>query len=216
MKRVSLLFLVAAATTLLAPLAANAAPRMYVGFHDDVNFRWVDNRPEMLEPGARRERDDRAHARRLVEDRSQAAEERLESLRPRLSAQRRRRARPQRAGTWPRGADHDLGYAEVGERRQDAEQRAAEDERPHRLLEGDRRALLGPVRRLPLRGQILDLERVEPAALPVAAVRLQGPLGRAEALRQARRRRLRRASRRATGEPSSRSARPPRTAETRS
>lgn len=49
MKRVTLLFLVAAAAALLSPMAASSAPRMYVGFHDDVNFRWVDDRPAMLD-----------------------------------------------------------------------------------------------------------------------------------------------------------------------
>lgn len=49
MKRVTLLFLVAAAAALLSPMAASSAPRMYVGFHDDVNFRWVDNRADMLD-----------------------------------------------------------------------------------------------------------------------------------------------------------------------
>ena len=42
------------------------------------------------------------------------------------------------------------------------------------LLDGRRGPLLRPLSRLPLRPALLDLERVEPAALPDAAVRRQG------------------------------------------
>ena len=44
-------------------------------------------------------------------------------------------------------------------------------ERPDRVLTRGRLALLGPLRRLPVRALLLDLERVEPAALPRTAVR---------------------------------------------
>jgi hypothetical protein len=43
------LFLFAALAALLVPAAASAAPRMYVGFHDDPNFRWENRRTEMLD-----------------------------------------------------------------------------------------------------------------------------------------------------------------------
>jgi hypothetical protein len=48
-KRVTQLFLVAALVALLSPAAASSAPRMYVGFHDDVAFRWNANRTEVLD-----------------------------------------------------------------------------------------------------------------------------------------------------------------------
>ena len=48
MKRVTQLFLVAALAALLSPAVASSAPRMYVGFHDDVAFRWNANRSEVL------------------------------------------------------------------------------------------------------------------------------------------------------------------------
>jgi len=48
-KRVTQLFLVAALAALLSPAVASSAPRMYVGFHDDVAFRWNDNRAEVLD-----------------------------------------------------------------------------------------------------------------------------------------------------------------------
>lgn len=49
MKRVTQLFLVAALVALLSPAVASSAPRMYVGFHDDVAFRWNDDRTEVLD-----------------------------------------------------------------------------------------------------------------------------------------------------------------------
>ena len=49
MKRLTKLYLVAAFAALLTPALANAAPRMYVGFHDDPNFRYETRRTEMLD-----------------------------------------------------------------------------------------------------------------------------------------------------------------------
>ena len=49
MKRVTLPFLVAALAALLSPAVASSAPRMYVGFHDDVAFRWNTNRTDVLD-----------------------------------------------------------------------------------------------------------------------------------------------------------------------
>ena len=48
MRRVTQLCLVAALAALLSPAVASSAPRMYVGFHDDVAFRWNPNRTEVL------------------------------------------------------------------------------------------------------------------------------------------------------------------------
>jgi hypothetical protein len=39
---------VSASAALLSPPTASSAPRMYVGFHDDVAFRWNANRTEVL------------------------------------------------------------------------------------------------------------------------------------------------------------------------
>lgn len=41
--------LILAALAVLAPAAASAAPRMYVGFHDDPSFRWTTTRTEALD-----------------------------------------------------------------------------------------------------------------------------------------------------------------------
>ncbi|MDX6437652.1 MAG: hypothetical protein QOF45_235 [Gaiellaceae bacterium] len=49
MRRITKLYLVAAFAALLSPALANAAPRMYVGFHDDPNFRYEERRTEMLD-----------------------------------------------------------------------------------------------------------------------------------------------------------------------
>jgi hypothetical protein len=48
-KRASQLFLVAALAALLLPAVASSAPRMYVGFHDDPNFRYETRRADMLD-----------------------------------------------------------------------------------------------------------------------------------------------------------------------
>jgi hypothetical protein len=45
---VTQLALVAALAALLSPAVASSAPRMYVGFHDDVAFRWNANRAQVL------------------------------------------------------------------------------------------------------------------------------------------------------------------------
>ena len=49
MRRVPFLFLVAALAALLSPAVASSAPRMHVGFHDDVNFRFIDSRTDVLD-----------------------------------------------------------------------------------------------------------------------------------------------------------------------
>jgi hypothetical protein len=52
-RRVKLLLVAALAVSalaaLLSPAVARSAPRMYVGFHDDVAFRWNANRTEVLD-----------------------------------------------------------------------------------------------------------------------------------------------------------------------
>jgi hypothetical protein len=48
-RRVTQLFFLGALAALLSPAVASAAPRMYVGFHDDPNFRYEERRAEMLD-----------------------------------------------------------------------------------------------------------------------------------------------------------------------
>ena len=52
MKRVLQLFVVATLGALLSPALANAAPRMYVGFHDDVDSQALASRPTTNKPYA--------------------------------------------------------------------------------------------------------------------------------------------------------------------
>ncbi len=49
MKRVLQIFVIAAFGALLVPAFASAAPRMYIGFHDDPNFRYEERRALMLD-----------------------------------------------------------------------------------------------------------------------------------------------------------------------
>ncbi len=49
MKRFAQFLVAAASVLLLVPAVAAAAPRMYVGFHDDPSFRWDDQRLTMLD-----------------------------------------------------------------------------------------------------------------------------------------------------------------------
>ena len=49
MKRVVQLLIVATVAALLTPAVASSAPRMWVGFHDDVNFRYEERREAMLD-----------------------------------------------------------------------------------------------------------------------------------------------------------------------
>ena len=84
MKRVTKLFLVAALAALLSPAVASSAPRMYIGFHDDADFRWNPKRAEMLGQA----RSTNATIVRtlvdLAEDGADPAGERGRSLRPGL------------------------------------------------------------------------------------------------------------------------------------
>ncbi|MHB1243183.1 MAG: hypothetical protein ACYC1P_07280, partial [Gaiellaceae bacterium] len=49
MKRVTQLFVATALAALLSPAVASSAPRLYIGFHDDPNFRYEERRAEMLD-----------------------------------------------------------------------------------------------------------------------------------------------------------------------
>jgi hypothetical protein len=48
-RRATRFIFLATLAALLAPVVASAAPRMYVGFHDDPNFRYEERRAEMLD-----------------------------------------------------------------------------------------------------------------------------------------------------------------------
>ena len=49
MRRLVRFLLVASVASLLVPAFAAAGPRMYVGFHDDPNFRYEENRQAVLD-----------------------------------------------------------------------------------------------------------------------------------------------------------------------
>ena len=90
MRRVTQLFLVAALAALLSPAVASSAPRMYVGFHDDVAFRWNANRSQVLGQA----RSANATIVRTLVDWSKTAptrpSERLQPVRPGVSVLRHR------------------------------------------------------------------------------------------------------------------------------
>ena len=98
-------------------------------------------------PGTRQRSNRRADAHRLDEGRPDPADGRHRSVRSRIPFRRRRRGRQERAAARPRGDDHAVGDAVVGQRRSEA----AGDAQQHRglpeLRARRRIALLGPVRR---------------------------------------------------------------------
>ena len=186
MKRVLQFFVVA---------ALGSAARTRVRKRRAPHVRRLPRRPQLPVRGASRrdarsgaggEHHDRPDARHLGEHRTDPAGERRRPVRQGVQVQRPRRARAEHAGARHGGPDHDLGDAEVGERRQDAELHADEAQRPDRVLARCREPLLGPLPGLPVRALLLDLERVEPAALPGASVRREGEVDRAAELREAR------------------------------
>ena len=175
------------------PLAASAEPRMLIGFQDDPSLRWRDDRAERL-------RRRRAGA--------------LQASSGRRSTGRGSRERRPANGANPfdpayrfddldefvRNAGlHGMevmltiwgtpAWANGGKGQNYA---PTELRRPAELRAGGRRALLGPVPRLPVRPLLHGLERVEPRPVPLAAVRLEGQAGRADDLREALPRRVRR------------------------
>ena len=208
MKLLVRLLVVSVLVALAAIPAATAADRMWMGFHDDPVFRWNDGRMDELDKAVLE------HAtiiRTLVTWANVAPTKPANASDPfdpayKLDDVDELVRNAQQRGH--RGADHDLGHAEVGERRQDAEQPADERERLPAVRAGDRRALLGPVRRLPVRALLRGLERVEPRTVPVAPVRRERRDRRAGASTRSSRRPRTRASRPATRRRSSRSARP--------
>ena len=114
----------ACALALLALVLATpamSASRMWIGFQDDPNLRWNDHRPSAARADGRRARDDAPHLGVLAVHRAAAAHRPDRLGRPRLPLPGPRRVRP--AGADPRagGADHPLGHARLGERRQGPE-----------------------------------------------------------------------------------------------
>ena len=181
MRRVTQLFILVALAALLSPAVASAATAYVRRLPRRSELPVRDPAYRDARPGEERERHDRSHARDMAEHRADPACERVRPVRPRLPLPGSRRARAEHAGARHGGADHDLGHAEVGERQQDAQLRADQDERSDRVRARRRLAVLGAVLRLPVRALLLDLERVEPAALPGAAVRREGQVGRRRA-----------------------------------
>ena len=136
MKRLIRFLLAASAVALLAPAraAGAAAPRMYVGFHDDPNFRYEERRAAMLDQA----RDANATiVRTLVTWANVAPTRPANATNPFDPAYRFDDLDELVRNTQARGhgsADHDLGHAEVGERQQDAELHADAADRPDRTF----------------------------------------------------------------------------------
>ncbi len=154
-----------------------AAQRMWVGFHDDPSFRWLmpsERRQALFASSAQ----NNASVIRLLVQWNLAAKTRpanaVRPVRPVVRVRRRRRGRSRGTAERPRGDPDGLGDAEVGERRQDPERHAHAGLRLHRLRTCDRVAILGPLRGLPVRAVLLDLERAQPAGVPDAPVRPRG------------------------------------------
>ena len=101
--------------------------------------------------GALEQRVDPADDRRLVEGRAGASGAGDGLLRPGVPVRRRRRVRPERTGARPRGADHALGHAVMGERGPETAGDADEHRRFPELRARPRGPILRPVRRLSLR-----------------------------------------------------------------
>ena len=183
------------ALSILAGVAAPttfAAQRMWVGFHDDPSFRWSIEPRGARAGGGAEQRDDHA-APRPVEPRGEdTPDERRRPVRPCVRVRRHRRGRQGGTAERPRGRPHHLGNAEMGERGQDPERDADAGLRLRRLRSRDRVALFGPIRGLPVRAVLLDLERAQPPGFPDPAVRQARAVGRAGELRETRRDRLHR------------------------
>ena len=176
----------------LAPVAASA-DRMWIGFHDDPVLRY-DAEKATRHGGCHQDEqgDDPANPRHLGQHRADEAGQRDGLRRPRVQLQRPRRLRPQRAGAGRRGPDDDLGNAEVGQRRQDAQLPPDVDEQLPELHQGARLTVLRPHPRPAVRAVLRDLERVEPRPVPVTAVQLERQDREPRGLREARGSRLRR------------------------
>ena len=189
-RTVRLVVVLSALAALLAP-AALAGERMWVGFHDDPSFRWVNDRQQRVAGAAGLNADiirllvqwnlvaktrpttatdpfDPAYEFSDIDEAVRAAQENDQEVILTIS------------GT-PKWANGGKSPNVMPTRVSDFTFLRA----CHRV------ALLGSVRRLPVRPVLVGLERAEPPALPVAAVRLAGPLGRPGELREARRRGIR-------------------------
>ena len=213
-----LLVLTCLAAAVLVPAAA-AADRMWVGFHDDPMLRYDGAAERRCSTRrATHERDDRANARRRGAN--------VAPTRPANATdpfdpayhfddldEFVRNAQAARHG----GADHDLGHAEVGERRQDAELPADEAWPTSRTSRGRS----PPATPAAIAGYpfvrffaIWNESNLGNSSWRRSSTR--GPDRQPAQLREARRSGLRRASRPAARRRSSRSARRRRTAATRS
>ena len=187
---------------------------MYVGFHDDPNFRYEERRADML---------DQARAANATIVRTLVTWANVAPTRPANASN---------------PFDRAYRFNDLDELVRNTQERDMEvlitiwgtpkwanggktpnflpdaAERPDRVLARRRLALLGPLRRLPVRALLLDLERVEPAALPRAAVRRQGQVRRRRGTTRSWPPPPTRGSRPATRAPRSRSAAPRRPAAT--
>ena len=189
--RLTRLVFVCLLLSLVAPLSALAADRMYVGFQDDPSFRWREDRHAVID---------------------EAAETNASVLRTTVYWYDVAPRRPSLASNpsdpaynWSdldefvrnaqaRGMDSYLtiwGTPGLGEPQQGAELRPAQLRRPDRFLSRGREPLQRAQPRLTVRPLLRRLERAEPRAVPRPDVRLEGPARRPEDVREALPRRIR-------------------------
>ena len=185
MRRIVRLVVVLSVLAGLAAPASFAAERMWVGFHDDPSFRWVPDRSDRVRGAAEL---NASIIRLLVQwnlvaktrpttatDPFDPAYEFSDIDEAVLAAQQNDQEVILTISGTPRWANGGKS----------AERHAETHRGLHELRARDRVALLGALRRLPVRAVLVGLERTEPPALPVAAVRLEGPLRRPGELREA-------------------------------
>ena len=191
MRLIRLVF-VCALLSLVAPVTAMAAERMWVGFQDDPSFRWREDRASML---------DEAVTSNAGIVRTTVYWSRIAPFRP---------ASPSNpfdpAYRWDdldefvrsaqfRGLEtpaDDLGHAELGEREQGPELRADEALRHHGVRPRACVALQRTKPGIPVRSVLQRLERAQPRAVPRADVQRQGQARVAVHVREALPSRLRR------------------------
>ena len=191
MRRTVRLVLALCALAALAAPTALAAERMWVGFHDDPSFRWANGRTAACAGIRRRRRGDHAPARAVEPRGAAAADHRVRPVRPRLPVRRPRRGAPRGPACGHGGHAHHLGDAGLGERRQERER----DAEPGLATSGTSPAPSSS--RYYGRNDGYPFVRFwsvwnEPnlTAIPDAAVRLRGQVGRPGQLREAVRRRV--------------------------
>ena len=191
--RLRRLVLVCSLLALIAPIAASADDRMWVGFQDDPSFRWREDRAAMLDEAVAA---NASIARTTVYWSKIAPRRPSNPSNPFDAAYQWDDLDELVRGTQsPRArvaADH-LGHSRLGQRRQGRELRPHPPVRHHRVRARPRVALQRPLRGLPLRPLLHRLERAQSGAVPRADLRQEGQARVTAQLREALPRRVRRA-----------------------